>query len=76
MGVVGVEAGMFNVLPEGNLTHYEYLAFEEALPGIQLVNALDIVDRLAVIKDEGTINRLRKAGLMADAGHVAVLKSQ
>lgn len=74
-GVVGVETGMSNYLPEGNLTHFEYLAFEEALPGIKLVNALDIIDRLAVIKDEGTINRFRKAGLMADAGHVAVLNA-
>lgn len=74
-GVVGVEAGMSNYLPEGNLTHFEYLAFEAALPGIKLVNALDIIDRLAVIKDEGTINRFRKAGLMADAGHIAVLNA-
>jgi Xaa-Pro aminopeptidase len=74
-GVVGVEAGMSNYLPEGNLTHYEYEAFTEALAGHKLVNALDIVDRLAVIKDEGTINRFRKAGRMADAGHVAVYKA-
>ena len=71
-GVVGVEAGMSNYLPEGNLTHYEYQAFEAALPGVKLVNALDIVDRLAVIKERGTINRFRKAGAMADAGHLAV----
>ena len=71
-GVVGVEAGMSNYLPEGNLTHYEYEAFEAALAGHKLVNALDIVDRLSVIKDEGTINRFRKAGEMADAGHQAV----
>jgi len=71
-GVVGVEAGMSNYLPEGNLTHYEYEAFEAALAGHKLVNALDIVDRLAMIKDEGTINRFRKAGRMADAGHQAV----
>jgi Xaa-Pro aminopeptidase len=71
-GVVGVEAGMSNYLPEGNLTHYEYEAFEAALAGHKLVNALDIVDRLSVIKDEGTINRFRKAGHMADAGHQAV----
>jgi Xaa-Pro aminopeptidase len=74
-GVVGVEAGMSNYLPEGNLTHYEYQAFEAALAGHKLVNALDIVDRLAVIKDEGTINRFRKAGRMADAGHEAVFKA-
>ncbi len=74
-GVVGVEAGMSNYLPEGNLTHYEYTAFEAALPDARLVNALDIVDRLAMIKDEGTINRFRKAGRMADAGHVAVFNA-
>ena len=72
-GVVGVEAGMSNYLPEGNLTHFEYHALESALPDAKLVNALDIVDRLSVIKDEATINRFRKAGQMADAGHVAVL---
>jgi Xaa-Pro aminopeptidase len=72
-GVVGVEAGMSNYLPEGNLTHFEYQALESALPDAKLVNALDVVDRLSVIKDEGTINRFRKAGQMADAGHVAVL---
>jgi Xaa-Pro aminopeptidase len=71
-GVIGVEAGMSNYLPEGNLTYYEYKAFEEALAPNKLVNALDIIDRLSMIKDEGTINRFRKAGLMADAGHAAV----
>ena len=71
-GVVGVEAGMSNYLPEGNLTHYEYTAFEAALPGATLTNALDIIDRLAVIKEPGEIARFRKAGAMADAGHVAV----
>lgn len=71
-GVVGVEAGMSNYLPEGYLTHYEYQAFEAAMPDAKLVNALDIVDRLSVIKDEGTINRFRKAGQITDVGHAAV----
>jgi len=71
-GVVGVEAGMSNYLPEGNLTYYEYKAFEAALPDAKLVNALDIQDRLSLIKDAGTINRFRKAGRMVDAGQVAV----
>ena len=74
-GVVGVEAGMSNYLPEGNLTHYEYQAFEAVLPDVRLVNALDIIDRLSLIKDDGTINRFRKAGQIADAGHQAVLEA-
>lgn len=71
-GVLGVEAGMSNYLPEGNLTHFEYQAFEAALPDVKFVNALDILDNLSVIKDAGTINRFRKAGEITDAGHVAV----
>lgn len=71
-GVVGVEAGMSNYLPEGNLTHFEYQAFESVLQDVKMVNALDIIDNLSVIKDNGTINRFRKAGEITDAGHVAV----
>src|SRR6056297_3078418 len=58
-GRVGIESGMSNYLPEGNLTHYEYQQFEEALPTVALVNAHHIVDRLSLIKGPGTINRFR-----------------
>ena len=71
-GVVGIESGMSNYLPEGNLTHMEYEAFRAALPDARLVNAHDIIDRLALIKDEGTINRFRKAGCIVDIGQRAV----
>lgn len=71
-GVVGVEAGMSNYLPEGNLTWYEYNAFTEALPNCKLVNAHHIIDNLSVIKDEGTINRFREASRIVDIGHKAV----
>ncbi|MGC9325205.1 MAG: M24 family metallopeptidase [Desulfomonilia bacterium] len=71
-GRVGVENGMSNYLPEGNLTHYEYEAFRSALPKCELVNAHSIIDRLSLIKDEGTINRFRKASRIVDEGHKAV----
>ena len=71
-GVVGVESGMSTYLPEGNLTHYEYEAFCAALDGSRLVNAHDIVDRLSLIKDVGTINRFRTASRLVDIGHEAV----
>ena len=71
-GRVGIESGMSNYLPEGNLTHYEYEAFQAALPDATLVNAYDIIDRLSLIKDEGTINRFREASRMVDLGHQAV----
>ncbi len=71
-GVVGVEAGMSNYLPEGNLTWYEYNAFANALPKCKLVNAHHIIDKLSIIKDEGTINRFREASRIVDIGHKAV----
>lgn len=71
-GRVGIESGMSNYLPEGNLTHYEFERFRDALSGYELVNAHDIVDRLSIIKDNGTINRFREASRIVDAGHRAV----
>ena len=71
-GRVGIESGMSNYLPEGHLTHYEYTRYAEALPGCELVNAHDIVDRLALIKDPGTVNRFREASRIVDVGHQAV----
>ena len=71
-GRVGIESGMSNYLPEGNLTHYEFERFSAALPGCELVNAHTIIDRLAMIKDTGTINRFREASRIVDIGHQAV----
>jgi Xaa-Pro aminopeptidase len=71
-GRLGIEDGMSNYLPEGNLTHYEYQRLSESLPGVELVNAHTLVDRLAMIKDDGTINRFREASRMVDVGHEAV----
>ena len=74
-GVVGIESGMSNYLPEGNLTHYEYQELAAALPGVKLTNAHDIIDRLSLIKDEGTINRFREASRIVDVGHQAVFEA-
>ncbi len=74
-GRVGIEDGMSNYLPEGNLTHYEYVRFNEALPGCELVNAHSLIDELALIKDQGTINRFREASRIVDAGHKAVFEA-
>jgi Xaa-Pro aminopeptidase len=71
-GRVGIESGMSNYLPEGNLTHYEYERFAAALPGCELVNAHNIIDKLSLIKDTGTINRFREASRIVDIGHQAV----
>ena len=72
-GRVGIESGMSNYLPEGWLTHYEYEQYAAALSGCELVNAHTIIDRLALIKDQGTINRFKEASRIVDVGHQAVL---
>ncbi len=71
-GRVGFETGLSNYLPEGNLTHFEYEAFHDALEGNHLVNAHHIIDRLSLIKDQGTVNRFRRASRIVDEGHKAV----
>jgi Xaa-Pro dipeptidase len=74
-GRIGIESGMSNYLPEGNLTHYEFERFRDALPGCELVNAHDLVDRLSLIKDAGTIARFREASRIVDVGHRAVFEA-
>ncbi|TAL35788.1 MAG: aminopeptidase P family protein [Spirochaetes bacterium] len=74
-GRVGIESGMSNYLPEGFLTHYEYERYRDALEGCELVNAHTLIDRLALIKDEGTINRFREASRIVDEGHKAVYEA-
>jgi len=74
-GRVGIESGMSNYLPEGWLTHYEYQQFNAAMPDAELVNAHGIIDRLSLIKDQGTINRFREASRIVDVGHREVLKA-
>jgi Xaa-Pro aminopeptidase len=71
-GRIGYETGVSNYLPEGNLTHFEYEGFQDALAGSKLVNVHAIIDRLSLIKDEGTINRFRRASRIVDEGHKAV----
>jgi Xaa-Pro aminopeptidase len=74
-GTVGIETGMGTYLPEGHLTLYEYQCLTAALPEARLLNAHDLVDRLSLIKDQGTINRFREASRLVDVGHQAVYEA-
>ena len=74
-GRIGVENGLSNYLPEGVLTHFEYEQLTAALTGAELVDAHDVIDRLSLIKDAGTINRFREASRIVDVGHRAVRKA-
>jgi Xaa-Pro aminopeptidase len=42
---------------------------------VELVNAHTLIDRLALIKDPGTINRFREASRIVDVGHQAVFEA-
>jgi Xaa-Pro dipeptidase len=69
---VGVEHGMSCYLPEGNLTAEEFRMLKDALPGVDFVQSIDIIDELSMKKDKGTVNRFRKASDIVDIGHKAV----
>ena len=71
-GVVGMETGMGNYLPEGHLTLFEYLMLKAVMPKAHFQNAHEIIDKLSLIKDDGTINRFREASRIVDVGHKAV----
>jgi Xaa-Pro aminopeptidase len=68
-GRLGYETGMSTYTAEGWMTHYEYEQYTAALEGFEFVNAHDIVDKVSLIKDAGTINRFREAGRIVDEGH-------
>jgi Xaa-Pro aminopeptidase len=70
-GRIGYEDGISTYTAEGNLTHWEYTHFKDALPGFEWVNSHDIIDGLSIIKDKGTIERFRTASLIVDEGHKA-----
>jgi Xaa-Pro aminopeptidase len=74
-GTVGIETGMGTYLPEGHLTLFEYQCLTAALPDARLLNAHDLVDRLSLIKDAGTVNRFRQASRLVDVGHHAVYEA-
>lgn len=71
-GIVGMETGMGNYLPEGHLTLFEFVMLKAAMPKATFKNAHYIIDKLALIKDPGTINRFREASRIVDIGHRAV----
>ncbi len=71
-GIIGMETGMGTYLPEGHLTLFEFVMLKAALPKATFKNAHVIIDKLSMIKDEGTINRFREASRIVDIGHKAV----
>jgi Xaa-Pro aminopeptidase len=71
-GRIGFEDGISVFTPEGYLTKHEYELLRGELPKVEFIDAHEIIDRLSMIKDQGTINRFREAGRICDIGHEAV----
>ncbi|MEW6440878.1 MAG: M24 family metallopeptidase [bacterium] len=72
---IGFEDGISVYTPEGYLTRYEFESLEHRLPEAELADAHEIIDRLSLVKDPGTINRFREAGRICDVGHEAVYEA-
>jgi Xaa-Pro aminopeptidase len=69
---IGIELGHSPRMIEGYLfaTEYEYL--REHLPDATFVNALDLMDRVTLVKEPEEIQLMRQAGAIADAAQERV----
>ena len=74
-GRAGYEDGISVYTPEGYLTRHEHALLQASLQDVELVDAHEIIDRLSLIKDQGTVNRFREAGRICDLGHQAVYEA-
>lgn len=69
----GLDTGSIGLVSYGSMhstlgiPHHEYQAVHDALPGAELVEATDLVERTRLIKSEEEIARLRRAGKVARA---------
>lgn len=66
-GTIAMEDGYSWYLPEGNITHEEYLILERGCPDAELVNLTVPIDHLMLIKEPGQIELMRQASAMCDA---------
>lgn len=71
-GTIGIEDGTTNYLPEGFITHHEYETLKKLFPQAELVNAVEITDRLCIIKEPQEIKLMRQATAIVDKAHDAV----
>jgi Xaa-Pro dipeptidase len=72
-GQVGVD--LVTAQHPGALSAAEYLHFRNALPKVELVNALEVLDRIMLIKGRDELEALRRAAEMADVGMEAAFKT-
>jgi Xaa-Pro aminopeptidase len=76
----GVERGRIGVdlvtaAHPGALSAAEYLVWKDALPEAEIVNAIETLDRIMIVKDRAEIEPLRRAAEMADLGMEAAFRA-
>ena len=72
---IGLELGHSPRMIAGYLFATEYEFLKESLPKANLVNALDVIDRVTYVKDEEEIKLLKQAAAIADAAQERVRES-
>jgi Xaa-Pro aminopeptidase len=65
-GTIAIESGTSSYLPDGYITHEEYERLARALPQATIVNAVDIIDRVTLIKQDAEVKLLRQAAAICD----------
>lgn len=69
---VAVEDGYSWYLPEGNITHEEYLILERACPKAKITNITHQIDRHMLLKEPEQIQLMRQATAMCDTAQEAL----
>ncbi len=71
-GTIAIESGTSSYLPDGYITHTEYEQLARALPHATLTNAVDVIDRVTLIKQDAEVKLLRQAAAICDRAIEAV----
>jgi Xaa-Pro aminopeptidase len=71
-GTIGIESGTSSYLPDGYITHEEYERLHRALPDATVVNAVDVIDRATLIKQDAEVKLLRQAAAICDRAIEAI----
>jgi Xaa-Pro aminopeptidase len=71
-GTIAVESGTSSYLPDGYITHAEYEQLARALPHANIVNAVDVIDRVTLIKQDAEVKLLRQATAICDRAIEAI----
>jgi Xaa-Pro aminopeptidase len=71
-GTIGIESGTSSYLPDGYITYTEYEQLGRALPQATMVNAVDVIDRVTLIKQDAEVKLLRQATAICDRAIEAI----